>query len=193
MRNLLILLAVIATVLAAGCDSQTITLNNAKGNNSENNDNNPVENNANNTTNNNNHTDHEGHGSDDDAVFIDTGFLSGSWRVARSEDDKPLVYLDFFHDTGASEATGDFMMGDAISEWLDGQTGEVAATSWQDGKLEVRWNPTTDDEEMYIISETTKVSDDLLTGTFKGTRNPDTFEVTITRRVFEDDEPTDEQ
>ncbi len=192
MRNLLILLAMIAAMVAAGCDSQTIMVNNSKGNNDNNpivnNDNNPIVNNDNNHA----HDDHEGHGVDDDAVLIEPGFLSGSWRVARSEDDKPLVYLEFFHDTGASEATGNFMMGDVISEWLDGQTGDIEASSWQDGKLEVRWNPTTDDEEVYVITETARVSDDLFTGTFHGTRNPDTFEVTIQRRVFEDEDPTDQ-
>ncbi len=194
MRNLLILLALSASIVASGCDGQQIVVAGKKNNTTLNNDNNPIVNNTvNNPVNNHSHDDHEGHGGDDEAEQIETGFLSGTWRVARAEDDAPLVDFDFVHDKDASIATGNFMMGNALYEELDRVSGDLVSTTWDTNGLDVRWNPTNDDEEVYVITETVRVDDNALTGTFHGTRNPVSFAVTIDRRLFDEVEETDVQ
>jgi hypothetical protein len=136
--------------------------------------------------------DDETHGPDDDQVVIEPGFLNGSWRVATAEQDRPLVYLDLFHDQGATEVTGTFWMGNAVSDILDGEVGDLLSAQWAGEHFEVRWNPTMDEEEVYKITEGRRVSDDRLEGKFSADKDPITFDVVIERRVVDDEEETSE-
>ncbi|RAL22838.1 hypothetical protein DL240_08060 [Lujinxingia litoralis] len=129
----------------------------------------------------------ETHGPDDDMEQIEVGLLNGSWRAAVSEDDRPIGYFDIFHDKGATTAQGTFLMASGLSDMLDGTSGDLAKVELNGDELVVSFNPTTDEDELYTM-ELTKASADLFTGSLSAARNPETFEVTLGRRVFDDDE-----
>lgn len=189
----LIALVLGLTLATTGCEDSTVTVVNQQDNNQSQNQ--PENQNQNQEPGNQNQGDpahqhphddeyHVDHGPDDDEVLTDAGYLQGSWRAARAEDDMPLAYFDIFHDDGATSASGDFMMGQAMGELLMGTTGslsDVAAGS----QIIVAWNPTTDDEEMYWVT-LTQDNDDLFTGTFEASRHPATFAVTVERRDVDD-------
>lgn len=126
------------------------------------------------------------HGPDDDMVPIETGLLSGSWRVAMAEDDAPVAYFDIFHDQGATEAQGTYWMMDGLSEMLDGESGDLSSVELQGDDLTISFNPTSDLEELYTL-ELSRDNDDLFTGSMTAVNNPNEYEVTFGRRIFEDD------
>lgn len=119
-------------------------------------------------------------------VRIDAGLLNGSWRVALEADDQPLVYFDIFNDAGEATADGNFLMGMALGEMLDGEPGELITVEMAGDVVTVAWNPTTDEEEVYYL-EATRVDADHFEGTFSAERNPREESLVMTRRVFEDD------
>ncbi|TXD34672.1 hypothetical protein FRC96_13755 [Lujinxingia vulgaris] len=123
---------------------------------------------------------------DDDAELIETGILSGSWRVAMAEDDAPVAYFDIFHDQGATEAQGTYWMMDGLSEMLDGLTGDLNSVELQGDDLTITFNPTTDLDELYTL-ELSRDNDDLFTGAMTAVNNPNEYEITFGRRIFEDD------
>ena len=178
--RLMVILAVTCLIVAigTGCDSQEITVDNEETND--------VENNQNDGENDHVHEHdaeyYEAHGPDDDEVLTEAGSLQGSWRVALEDGNKPLVNLDIFHDDGESTADGDFMMGNAISPMQDGTTGSIESVSIDGENVDVRWNPTDADEEMYIL-ELVHQGDDEYTGTFKGEMYPDEHAVTMARQI----------
>lgn len=129
----------------------------------------------------------ESHGPDDDEELLEAGLFNGSWRVALPEEDQPLVYFDIFHDQGESSATGNFLMGMAMGEMLDGTPGDLQEVSIDGNSVTIAWNPTTDLEELYQV-ELSRETDDRFAGNFSAEKNPRTEEVVMTRRQFEDDD-----
>lgn len=128
----------------------------------------------------------ESHGPDEDEVLVEPGLFNGSWRVALEADDRPLVYFDLFQDEGEATANGDFLMGMALGEMLDGTPGELMEVVIEGDVITVTWNPTMDIEEIYYV-EATKETDDKFVGSFRAEKNPRIDEVIMTRRTFEDD------
>lgn len=129
----------------------------------------------------------ETHGPDDDVDLVETGLLSGSWRVAMAQDDAPVAYFDIFHDRGATEAQGTYWMMAGLSEMLDGESGDLSSVELQGGDdLTITFNPTSDLEELYTL-ELSRDNDDLFTGSMTAVNNPNEYEVTFGRRIFEDD------
>ncbi len=126
----------------------------------------------------------EHHGPDDDQELTDAGSLQGSWRAAFVEGDTPLAYFDIFHDDGESSADGDFLAGPAISDMQDGTTGAIADVTISGAAVVVKWNPTTDDEELYTL-ELEAQGDDSYSGEFSAQRYPNTHEVSFSRRQVE--------
>lgn len=128
-------------------------------------------------------TDEEGHGTaPGEEEQIEPGFMNGSWRVAATEQDTPAVYLDTFQDKGDSEVTGTYLMAIAIYERLDGESGDLAQGSFDGGTLTVKWNPTTDPEEMFTL-QASKVDDNTLEGNITAQRNTELdVPVKLTRR-----------
>ena len=128
----------------------------------------------------------DGHGPDEDEVLIEAGPLQGSWRAAQVEQDRPLAYFTIFHDEGASEADGSFLMGLAMGDGLDGESGQIQSVRLEgDRRLEITWNPTSDSQERYYLTLEPE-HEDLYRGTFEAERNPASFEVTLERQVFDD-------
>ncbi len=127
----------------------------------------------------------DGHGPDEDEVLIEAGSLQGSWRAAQVEQDRPLAYFTIFHDQGASDADGSFLMGLAMGDGLDGESGEIQSVQLHGDRLEITWNPTNDSQELYYLILEPE-HEDLYRGTFEAERNPASFEVTLERRVFDD-------
>ncbi|RVU44872.1 hypothetical protein EA187_10065 [Lujinxingia sediminis] len=123
---------------------------------------------------------------DDDAEHIETGLLSGSWRVAMTEGDAPVAYFDIFHDQGASDAQGTYWMMDGLSEMLDGLSGDLNSVELQGDDLTITFNPTTDLDELYTLT-LSRDNDDLFTGSMTAVNNPNEYEITFGRRIFEDD------
>lgn len=123
---------------------------------------------------------------DDDMEFIETGILNGSWRVAMAEDDAPVAYFDIFHDEGATEAQGTYWMMSGLSEMLDGATGDLNSVEVQGDEVTITFNPTTDLDELYTLA-LSRDTNDLFTGAMTAVNNPNEYEITFGRRIFEDD------
>lgn len=138
--------------------------------------------------------DGHGHGPDPDAVSIPTSEITGSWRVARAEDDAPLGYFDLMNLVGEEEVDGNFVMGLVPSEMFDGARGDLLEGSTWDGEdLVIRWNPTSQPTERYTITSTNRVDFDRFDGQFAAEQAPFSFEVTIGRMNFDDLHEADEQ
>ena len=187
----MIAMLVLVTALVSGCEEQTLTVpgenqNQVDGDGSQEGDNEgPGDGHD--------HGDSdyaESHGPDDDEELLEPGLFNGSWRVALPEEDQPLVYFDIFHDQGESTATGNFLMGMAMGEMLDGTPGDLQEVSISGNEVTISWNPTTDAEEMYRL-ELVRESEDHFSGAFAAERNPQTEEVMMTRRVFQNDDDLD--
>ncbi|AWV88886.1 hypothetical protein [Bradymonas sediminis] len=130
----------------------------------------------------------EGHGKEPgEYELLEPGFMNGSWRVAEPTQDAPVAYFDTFQDEGDSEVTGDFVMGNALYEGgIDGQSGEIAVGSFDGTTLTLKWNPTTDPDEMFTLVAT-KTTEDHLQGKITADRNVELdYAVSVTRQM--DDE-----
>lgn len=142
------------------------------------------------------HLDDSGHGPDDDTPVIENGFMTGSWRVGRVEDQSLVVDLDTFQEKGSTELSGYFTMSMLAGNGADSKSGDLLEGSTFDGEtLIVKWNPTNVENELYTI-EATKVDENTLTGTVKAAIFTDfDADIRITRYaappVGEDDEPGD--
>lgn len=99
---------------------------------------------------------------------VEPGAFTGSWRVASADGDTPAVYLDLLHPADEPNLSGDFKMGPAVAERLDGQTGAILGGVTMEGGLTVRFNPTTDSEEVYTLQAT---GSDPMTGTITAKKN----------------------
>src|SRR5690554_1969126 len=118
---------------------------------------------------------------DAENVVVEAGYMNGSWQVSAGEQDEPAVRFDTFQDEGVPEVTGDFTMGFAIYDLLDGESGEIDEASFDGTKLTLYWNPTTDRDEMLTL-EATKVDENTLEGTITAKRNEDlTLPVVVKR------------
>ena len=138
--------------------------------------------------------DGHGHGPDPDAVSTPTSEITGSWRVARADDDAPLGYFDLMNLVGEDLVDGHFVMGLVPSEMLDGARGDLLeGTSWDGEELQIRWNPTSQSSERYTITSTNRIDDDRFEGHFEAELAPFSFDVTITRMNFDDLHEADEQ
>ena len=129
--------------------------------------------------------DEHGHGStEEERVLNAPGYMNGSWRAAAGESDAPAVYFDTFQDKGDTEVSGTFLMGFAIYERYDGESGEVETASFDGETLTVLWNPTTDREEMLTL-QATRVDENTMEGTVTAKRNVEmNIPVTLTRRTI---------
>lgn len=184
MRKITILLAMIVAMAFTACDGQSVQIgdrnnNNSDFNNSDNNDDNS-------------HTpevpdeEEPGHGPDEGSESLAPGFLSGTWRVATAEEDTPIAFFDLVQVEGEDEVSGTYLMGVGFEGLADGN-GEIIAASFDSGKLELQWNPTQADDEVFTVTDTVKVNDDLFTGVLTIKNDPEALQnVTITRQDFED-------
>ncbi len=195
-RRILVLLVMSSLVMGGlmGCDDQTVTITGDPGGDSADRDGDGEE------LEDDHHGDAEGDHDEsfepspqEDGETFAAGALQGSWRVAVTEGDKPLAYFDIIQDEGTSSGSGDYLMSIAISEMFDGEAGELIDVAIDSDQVEVLWNPTDDDQEMYRI-EVTRETDDRYTGIFTGERYHETHPVTMTRRRVggsDDRVPTD--
>lgn len=128
------------------------------------------------------HQDDAGHGPDDDAPVIENGFMTGSWRVGRVEDQSLVVDLDTFQEKGSTEVSGYFTMSMLAGNGADSKSGDLLEGTTFDGEtLIVKWNPTDVENELYTI-EATRVDENTLTGTVSAAIYADfDAEVRITR------------
>lgn len=188
-RRILVLLVMSSLVMGGlmGCDNQTVTVSGNSGGDSADRD-------GDGDGDGGEITDHDGEGDHDeefepspheDGETFAAGPLQGSWRVAVTEGDKPLAYFDIIQDEGTDSGSGDYLMAIALSDMFDGETGELIDVAIDSDQVEVLWNPTDDDQEMYRI-EVTRETDDRYTGIFAGERYQETHPVTMTRRRMGD-------
>ncbi len=179
-------IACLAAAIGVGCDSQEIGVDNDSTNDVEENQNQNQNQNQNAGENVHEHDAeyYEAHGPDDDEVLVDAGSLQGSWRAAFDDGNVPLAYFDIFHDEGESTADGDFLMGIAVSHMQDGTSGSIESVSIDGENVEVRWNPTDAQEEMYIL-ELVRDDDDSYTGTFRGEMYPDEHSASMAIREID--------
>ena len=190
-KTLTLLLSASMALAVVGCDRDDLEVepNNQTNNQSNNQDPDP-----NNGENNHEHgnNDHEydddywdAHGPDEDEELLEVGELQGSWRAAYVEGDVPLAYFDIFHDEGESEAEGDYLMGNARGDFIDGRSGSLDAVSISGDSLEIHWNPTDDDQESYMLDLERQDSENY-TGEFSAERYPNVHEVEMVMRQFDD-------
>lgn len=183
LRRLLSVLAAAALVasLTIGCDGGEVTVNgdNQSQNDNQNDDNAPNQNDH-------NHDDEyfEAHGPDDDMELIPAGELQGSWRAAFVDGDRPLAYFDIFHDEGESVASGDFLQGMVPHEMYDGTSGSLDSVTIDGSQVEIDWNPTDADDEMFTVV-LDREDDETYSGTFEAAMYPNTYEVRMTLRQVE--------
>ncbi|CAN0415605.1 unnamed protein product, partial [Laminaria digitata] len=125
-----------------------------------------------------------GLGEEEGQELIPAGHLNGVWRIATDDaDDAPVVYLTFVHDKDATTATCDFEMSIGMSPQFDGHTGKCASASWQGETLTVTMNPTNDSEELWTITSSSKVDDDMFKGTVKKKKDAEfSLAVNVERR-----------
>lgn len=192
-KTRLLILVVVAGLASAGCKEQSMTISNAtnggedppaeqenQGNDGQENQGDPGE----------EYGIDDGHGPDDDMELLEVGLLNGSWRVAVTEGDQPMVYFDIFQDKGETTGSGDYWMGFVLGPDFDGSSGELLDVAIDGDKVEVAWNPTPDDAEMYWV-ELVRQDDDTFTGQFKAEQRDDVFDVVMERRVFDDEDDRD--
>ena len=129
--------------------------------------------------------DEHGHGSTaEERDIAEPGFMNGSWRVATGENDEPAAYFDTFQDKGDAQVSGTYLMGFAIYERYDGESGDIVSATLDGETLTVRWNPTTDRDEMFTL-QATRVDENTLEGTVTAKRNVDLeIPVTLTRQTI---------
>ena len=183
LSRLAILLAAACLILAAhtGCDSQELTDNSSEDNQEQNQNQNQNQHNHNQDEIHEHDADYyEAHGPDDDEVLVDAGSLQGSWRVGFVDGDVPLTYFDIFHDDGETTADGDFMAGIAIADMQDGNTGSIESITIDGENVEIEWNQTDADEELYSLA-LEREDDDNYTGVFSAAMYPNTHDVTMKR------------
>jgi hypothetical protein len=109
-------------------------------------------------------TDDAGHGPDEDQELIEAGFMTGSWRVGNAEDQALIANFDLIQEAQSASVEGNYTMGNAVYDRLDGVSGEVSAeSSFSADTLTLKWNPTDVPNEMYTITAQ-KVDDDTFTG-----------------------------
>ncbi len=127
----------------------------------------------------------EAHGPDEDKELLEVGEMQGSWRAAYVEGDVPLAYFDIFHDEGESTAEGSYLMGNARGDFLDGLAGDIDEVSIDGDRVDIYWNPTDDEQEMYLL-ELTRQDEERFDGEFSAERYPNTHEVELVKRQFDD-------
>lgn len=184
MLRLLVVGAALALVLgAAACDSDNSKLTST--NNSSSTDS---------GTNNGEGEGDDSYAGDDDhngqepweIEHIEPGFMNGSWRAGALDQDKPVAYFDTFQDEGEPETTGTFVMGNAIYDGgVDGESGDIKQGSFEGDTLTLKWNPTTDPDEMFTLVAT-RADENTLNGKVTSKRNPELdMSVAITRKLAE--------
>lgn len=204
-KTRLLILLVVAGLASAGCQEQSVTVSNSnnKGDDpppaeqedpGESDDPSPT------TPSEPGGIDDDGHGPDDDMELLEVGVLNGSWRVAVSTTDEPMVYFDIFQDKGETTGSGDYWMGFVLGPDFDGSAGELSDVEIDGDKIEIAWNPTVDDEEMYWV-ELVQQDEDTFVGKFNATKRladpqdkedmKDILDVTMARRVFDEDDERD--
>lgn len=133
-------------------------------------------------------TDEHGHGTDPSVEGderIAPGFMNGSWRVATTEQDTPVAYLDTFQDKGEARVDGTYLMAIGIYERLDGETGDLQEATLDGDTLTVTWNPTNDQTELFTL-QAQKVDENTFEGRITAERNPELdLLVQVTRRNVE--------
>lgn len=173
--------AALAASFTVGCDGGEVTVNGNDDNQSQND--NDTNNDNDHNHNDPNHDDDyfEAHGPDDDMELIPAGQLQGSWRAAFVDGDRPLAYFDIFHDEGESTASGDFLQGMVPHEMYDGTSGSLESVTIDGTQVEIDWNPTDADDEMFtVILE--RDDDDTYHGTFEAAMYRNTYEVEMELR-----------
>lgn len=185
-HSVLSVLAAALMVLAftVGCDGQEVTVGGNSNDQSNNDD--PPNSGSNNHSHEHDEEYFEAHGPDDDMELIPAGELQGSWRAAFVEGDRPLAYFDIFHDEGESEASGDFTQGLVPHDFYDGTTGSLDSVVIDGDQVEVNWNPTDQDVEMFTLT-LERDDDETYTGTFEAAQYPNTYEAEMTLQVFDDE------
>lgn len=109
---------------------------------------------------------------------VEVGAYQARWRAALVEGDVPLVHFTVLHDEGAARAEGRYVMGLALGDGLDGETGRIDGIRITEDGLEVDWNPTTDTEEMYHL-RLRRAETNTYRGVFRARRYPDAHEVEL--------------
>ena len=132
------------------------------------------------------YVDDDGHGPDPDAEWEEASEVTGSWRVARLENDAPVAYFDLFGTLDEPDHTGYFVMGLEPAEMLDGHRGDILTATWESEQLVVEWNPTAQQSESYRVTTTERIDEDRLRGLFQATQAPFEFEVSVERMQFDD-------
>lgn len=157
-----VLVIALAMLALSACDKSSA-------NSSGDTDNNHQHNNTTNNTTNNEmgkgdfSSEDPGSGPDEDAEEAKAGWAQGTWRIATTPADAPIVFIDIFHDEGKPALTGTFIM--MPFEGFDGETGElIEGSTYDNGSLVLKLNPGADPDDVWTISATKQGEDKLLTG-----------------------------
>ena len=131
------------------------------------------------------HGDH-GHGPDPDAEVTPVSEVTGSWRVARADDDAPVAYFELFGMEDEPDHIGTYIMGLEPARLLDGNRGDIAVSTWDGDQLVVEWNPTAQQSERYTLTATERIDADTMEGQFVAENAPFEFPVKLQRMVFDE-------
>lgn len=140
-----------------------------------------------------NHGDHDhdelGHGPDPDAEVLDFNPITGSWRISRADDDTPVAYLDVFLYENETTGDGNFVQALAPAEMLDGARGDIEGVRRNGDRFFFEWNPTAQLDELYTVEfSASDTAVDQFTGQFSARQADFSFEVTVRRMIFDDEE-----
>lgn len=176
MRQLFrIAIGLVVILLMVGCTDREVVSSNSSGDDGE-----SASHGANHD-----HDDNHGHGPDPDAESRPVSEVTGSWRIARSENDAPLAYVELFGIDDEPGHFGNYIMGLEPARMLDGNRGDLIGGAWDGETLTVEWNPTGQSSERYTVTTTERIDDDTMKGTFQAENAPFEFEVTVQRMVFD--------
>lgn len=120
---------------------------------------------------------------EDTGVAFTPGFMHGNWKVTSNDNGEVVGYFALIQNKDVPAVTGTFLAGPALYEGMvDNATGDVAQSSTFDGTtLSLKWNPTTQAEELMTITAQTD-GDDKLNGNMIATLNPElNLDVTFAR------------
>lgn len=159
-----VLVIVLAMLALSACDKSSANASNNTNNHSNNHQHNNTPDANNDPGKGDFSSEDPGSGPDEDAEETKAGWAQGTWRIATTPEDAPIVFIDIFHDEGKPALTGTFIM--MPFEGFDGETGDLLeGSTYDNGSLILKLAPSADPDDVWTISATQQGEDKLLTGT----------------------------
>ena len=100
--------------------------------------------------------------------LVDVSPLQGQWRVVRANvDETPVVRANIIMDKDATDGEGDYIIQGELGNETSGVAGQLLSVRGDTSFFFFTFNPTADLEQLYTVTATSRVDDNLYKGTLK--------------------------